>query len=91
MKGKLSFIILIPIIAGFIVGCVKHKGNDKIARVKMLIGAAQVDRNGTVTPLSVNETFGVGDIIRTGPDSALVASIGDGDTDLIVLWEAKWP
>ena len=82
MKARFSFIISILMITILTAGCGKQAGIAQSARVKMLVGTARVEHGGANAPLAVGDTFGVGDIVRTGPASVLVATIGDDDSDM---------
>jgi hypothetical protein len=82
MKIKDFYLILLLSLIVVFSGCREKEVKDFVGFIKFIKGKVDLIKSGKEEPAKVGVKFGLGDVIRTGKDGIVLASLGDDSAEL---------
>ncbi len=94
-NGRRSFVFLsiglVLILLVAVSACSRPQtGGPNVGLVTFLSGSAQLVRNGREVPLKMQDRFGPGDVIRTGPQGIVVALLSNKEAEIEIQPNAEF-
>lgn len=90
MKRALVIILSLIILAITVFACTRQRQAVPEARVMMLVGTAEIEQEGIRRPLVKDDQVHAGDLIHTGPRSAVIINLGAGLADIEIQEKAHF-